>query len=69
MKLALRISAVAASSAIRSSQTINVEDKDQISITFGSCYGIWDRTSDIFKTIAPSTDIFIWLGDVAYIDS
>ena len=30
---------------------------------------MFDLTSDIFKTIAPTTDLFIWLGDVAYVDT
>lgn len=26
--------------------------KDEVKITFGSCYGIYSKRSDIFKTIA-----------------
>ena len=39
-------------------------------IAFGSCYGIYEKRSDIFDTIATDEpDLFIWLGDVAYVDN
>jgi len=42
---------------------------ESLSIGFGSCYGLRDNKSDIFKTIAKEDlDLWIWLGDVAYAD-
>ena len=39
-------------------------------MAFGSCYGIFSHTSDIFETIAEERpDLFVWLGDVAYVDN
>ena len=39
-------------------------------VAFGSCYGVFDHESDIFETIAKDDpDLFVWLGDVAYIDA
>ena len=39
-------------------------------IAFGSCYGIWDFESNIFETIVKDKpDLWIWLGDVAYVDA
>ena len=44
--------------------------KEDLNISFGSCYGIYDFQSDIFETIAAEKpDLFIWLGDVSYNDS
>ena len=62
---------------MREAQTINLDQnddssdiKDSFRIAFGSCYGIFDKTSDIFQTIAQDEpDVFVWLGDAAYIDS
>ena len=43
-------------SAFRKPQIITLDetkqDKDNIRIAFGSCYGIFDKRSDIFETIA-----------------
>lgn len=48
---------------------------DKINIAFGSCYGLFNLTSPIFKAISESSgpkndtpDIFIWGGDIAYLD-
>ena len=39
-------------------------------MAFGSCYGIFSRSSDIFETVVEdSPDVFVWLGDVAYVDN
>ena len=42
----------------------------EYSITFGSCNGFFsDRYTSIFETIAnKNSDLFIWIGDVVYID-
>ena len=38
-------------------------------VAFGSCYGYKDHDSNIFETVVKDDpDLFIWLGDVAYID-
>ena len=43
---------------------------DKVKFAFGSCYGLWDHRSDIFDSISKEeADVFIWLGDVAYVDS
>ena len=44
------------------------DDGKDLMLSFGSCYGIYDRQSSIFEQIAPISDLFIWLGDVAYVD-
>lgn len=39
-------------------------------MAFGSCYGIFSHQSDIFEQIAADEpDLFVWLGDVAYVDN
>ena len=57
----------------RESQEITIEasqDTSELRIAFGSCYGIFSHESDIFNTIAADRpDLFIWLGDVAYVDN
>ena len=58
-------------SAYRSSQEIELplNDREDIRLSFGSCYGIFSHTSDMFETIVDnSPDLFVWLGDVAYVD-
>ena len=45
------------------------DNKPTLSLTFGSCYGLFDNESSIFETISQNTDVFIWLGDVAYVDA
>ena len=46
------------------------EDKDSVKITFGSCYGIKDWRTDIFKTVLETEpDVWIWGGDAAYVDN
>jgi hypothetical protein len=50
------------------------ENKSVLKINFGSCYGILDRKSDIFKNIADNEegghkpDLFMWGGDAVYVD-
>ena len=55
--------------ATRETQTIRVfSEREHLSLAFGSCYG-YERTSDIFQTIAQdSPDLFIWTGDAYYVD-
>ena len=49
--------------------TIPADNTNSIRVAFGSCYGIFTHTSDIFETIAAEkADLFVWLGDVAYVD-
>ena len=45
-----------------------VDNNPNLAISFGSCYGIWSLESSIFETIEATTNLFIWLGDVAYLD-
>ena len=61
-------------SAFRKSVEITIPsnsgDSKFMRIAFGSCYGIWDFESNIFETIADDQpDLWIWLGDVAYVDA
>ena len=43
--------------------------ENEINISFGSCYGLYDFKKDIFKTITSnSPQLWIWLGDAAYTD-
>jgi phosphodiesterase/alkaline phosphatase D-like protein len=58
-------------SVLRAAQAIDLgADKQNITVAFGSCYGLYDFKSDIFKTIAAAEpDLFVWLGDVSYNDS
>jgi hypothetical protein len=44
--------------------------EDILKITYGSCYGIQDRRSDIFKDVigVETPDLFIWGGDAVYAD-
>ena len=38
-------------------------------MSFGSCFGLFGRENDIFKSIeSEKLDLWIWLGDVAYTD-
>ena len=37
-------------------------------LTWGSCFGLRDKTTDIFKKIG-FPDLFMWGGDVTYSDS
>ena len=37
-------------------------------ITWGSCFGLKDKRTDIFKKIG-NPDLFMWGGDVTYTDS
>lgn len=54
----------------RDSQHIDLDPSQKaMSLTFGSCYGLYSYQSQIFKTIAEQSDVFIWLGDVAYLDT
>jgi hypothetical protein len=64
------ISLVQASPATRNAQhkQIRANQNPNLAISFGSCYGIWDLESSIFQTIEATTDLFVWLGDVAYVD-
>jgi phosphodiesterase/alkaline phosphatase D-like protein len=40
-----------------------------LKIVFGSCFGLFNKTSDIFKTVIENDpDLWIWLGDVTYAD-
>jgi hypothetical protein len=43
----------------------------KIDIAWGSCYGVQDKRTDIFKSISqPSPpDLFIWGGDATYVDT
>ncbi|CDW89877.1 UNKNOWN [Stylonychia lemnae] len=55
-------------------ETVNLNliknEKNEIKLAFGSCYGIFDRKSDIFKTITENDPaLWIWLGDAAYTDN
>ena len=44
--------------------------QEDLKISFGSCYALFDATSDIFETIsAAKPDLFVWLGDAFYADS
>ncbi len=46
------------------------EGDERIRVAFGSCYGIFSHKSDIFETVVKDDpDLFVWLGDVAYVDS
>ena len=61
-------------SAYRKSVDINIPSDNAsdkyLRIAFGSCYGIWDFKSNIFETIVKDKpDVWIWLGDVAYVDA
>ena len=61
-------------SAYRNSVDINIpvkeDGKNFLRIAFGTCYGIWDYESNIFEKIADEKpDVWIWLGDVAYVDN
>ena len=48
----------------------NKDGKEGLRIAFGSCYGIFDKRTDIFERIAgDEPDLFVWLGDVAYVDN
>ena len=55
----------------RNSQEIKLDGPgDSIRVAFGSCYGKPGMTSRIFETVvADEPDLFIWLGDVSYVDS
>ena len=50
------------------------DEVKQLNIAYGSCYGINDMRSDIFKTISgirhniSAPDLFIWGGDAVYAD-
>ncbi|KRX05540.1 hypothetical protein PPERSA_12718 [Pseudocohnilembus persalinus] len=52
-------------------ETIPVKDEGNIRITFGSCNKYEEnQQANIFKTISKQhPDSFVWLGDIAYIDS
>lgn len=68
------VSTIAGSeAAFRGAQEIVIPPSahsDQLHIAFGSCYGIFGWESRIFETIAADEpDLFIWLGDVAYLDN
>lgn len=40
-----------------------------VRVAFGSCFNIFNYTSDIFKTIrAQRPDLWVWLGDAYYTD-
>ena len=40
-----------------------------VRVAFGSCFNIFNYTSDIFKTIrAQKPDLWVWLGDAYYTD-
>lgn len=55
-----------------SHRVIPVKDPNNITITFGSCYGHRfrrDTPTELFYHIADmNPDVYIWLGDVAYVD-
>ena len=55
----------------RKAQYIEIENgSEKLKFAFGSCFGLWDHRSDIFDSISKEeADVFIWLGDVAYVDS
>ena len=54
----------------RASQNITIAQSDRpFTIAFGSCYGLYEFKSSVFKTIADTSDLFVWLGDVAYLDT
>ena len=59
---------ICAAFARRAQHIVVPDDGKDLMISFGSCYGIYDRQSQIFEQIAPLSDLFIWLGDVAYVD-
>ena len=41
----------------------------ELRLAFGSCYGIFDYKSDIFRVISLNNPhLWIWLGDAAYTD-
>lgn len=52
------------------------ENKESLTIAFGSCYGLENKTNDIFRVISgidertahDAPDVFLWTGDVAYTD-
>jgi phosphodiesterase/alkaline phosphatase D-like protein len=41
-----------------------------LKLAFGSCYGLLEYSTDIFKYISRdyAPDLWIWLGDAAYTD-
>ena len=53
-----------------SPRVIPVKDPNNIIVTFGSCNAFFgDEPNDIFSRIAEQhPDLWIWLGDVAYVD-
>ena len=59
-------------SELRGPQFIDLEERDDvIRIAFGSCFSWYDGadTAEIFDVIGrDEPDVFIWLGDAAYID-
>ena len=51
-------------------QTLKVKSERQFKIAFASCYKVFNvENNPIFSSIeATNPDVFIWLGDVAYVD-
>ena len=48
---------------------INTEETGIVKIAFGSCYGIWDYTNDIFRVVNENNPhLWVWMGDAAYTD-
>eukprot|EP00347_Sterkiella_histriomuscorum_P002368 403368424 len=63
----------AVSSFSRDPEYLNISNdnrnKNEISIAFGSCFQIYDMSTDIFSLIKTySPDVWIWNGDAAYLD-
>jgi len=58
------------SQTIQSPRIIPVKDLNNILLTFGSCSSMFlDDPNDVFDRITETdSDVFVWLGDVTYID-
>ena len=49
---------------------ISIAGSGPLKIAFGSCYGLFWQSSDIFSPITgEDADVFLWLGDATYIDT
>ena len=50
----------------RQTQYLQIDSStDELNLTFGSCYGLFNAESNIFENIV-GADVFVWLGDAAY---
>ena len=44
-------------------------DRNETTIAFGSCYGIFGKKGDIFRAVSENDPgLWVWLGDAAYTD-